>query len=44
VTLGVAKTNPARCLYQQLGFVVTYEDERKFYMRLEYDAATPTRS
>ena len=31
--LGVVKTNPALPLYQRLGFRVTHEDERKFYMR-----------
>jgi GNAT superfamily N-acetyltransferase len=35
VTLGVVKTNPARRLYYRLGFRVTHEDDRKFYMRLE---------
>jgi GNAT superfamily N-acetyltransferase len=33
VTLGVVKTNPARKLYDRLGFRVTHEDDRKFYMR-----------
>jgi ribosomal protein S18 acetylase RimI-like enzyme len=33
VTLGVVKTNPARRLYERLGFCVTHEDERKLYMR-----------
>jgi len=33
VTLGVVKTNPAWRLYDRLGFRVTHEDERKFYMR-----------
>jgi ribosomal protein S18 acetylase RimI-like enzyme len=33
VTLGVVKTNPARRLYERLGFGVTHEDEYKFYMR-----------
>ena len=33
LTLGVVKTNPALPLYQRLGFRVTHEDERKFYMR-----------
>jgi ribosomal protein S18 acetylase RimI-like enzyme len=35
MTLGVVKTNPARRLYERLGFRVTDEDERKFYMRRE---------
>jgi ribosomal protein S18 acetylase RimI-like enzyme len=33
VTLGVVKTNPALRLYKRLGFRVTHEDDRKFYMR-----------
>jgi ribosomal protein S18 acetylase RimI-like enzyme len=33
VCLGVAKINPALRLYERLGFRVTDEDERKFYMR-----------
>jgi ribosomal protein S18 acetylase RimI-like enzyme len=33
LTLGVVKTNPALRLYERLGFRVTHEDERKFYMR-----------
>lgn len=33
VTLGVIKANPARRLYERLGFRTTHEDERKFYMR-----------
>ena len=33
VTLGVVKTNPARRLYERLGFRVTHEDARKLYMR-----------
>jgi GNAT superfamily N-acetyltransferase len=35
VTLGVVKTNPALRLYERLGFRITHEDERKFYMRRE---------
>ena len=35
VTLGVVKTNPARNLYERLGFRITHEDDRKFYMRRE---------
>jgi GNAT superfamily N-acetyltransferase len=38
VTLGVVKTNPARRLYERLGFRITHEDDRKFYMRREADA------
>jgi ribosomal protein S18 acetylase RimI-like enzyme len=33
VTLGVVKTNPALRLYGRLGFRITHEDERKYYMR-----------
>jgi ribosomal protein S18 acetylase RimI-like enzyme len=35
VTLGVVKTNPALRLYQRLGFCITHDDDRKFYMRRE---------
>jgi ribosomal protein S18 acetylase RimI-like enzyme len=35
VTLGVVKTNPALRLYRRLGFRVTHDDDRKFYMRRE---------
>ena len=35
VTLGVVKTNPARRLYERLGFRISHQDERKFYMRRE---------
>jgi GNAT superfamily N-acetyltransferase len=38
VTLGVVKINPARRLYERLGFHTTHEDDRKFYMRREADA------
>ena len=37
VTLGVVKTNPARRLYERLGFRVTHEDQYKFYMRRQPD-------
>ena len=33
--LGVVKLNPARRLYERLGFKVTHEDDRKFYMKHE---------
>jgi ribosomal protein S18 acetylase RimI-like enzyme len=33
ITLGVVKSNPARGLYERLGFRITDEDNRKFYMR-----------
>jgi ribosomal protein S18 acetylase RimI-like enzyme len=39
VTLGVVKTNPALRLYERLGFRVTHEDDRKFYMRREASTA-----
>jgi GNAT superfamily N-acetyltransferase len=35
MTLGVVKSNPAKRLYERLGFHVTNEDDRKFYMRRE---------
>jgi GNAT superfamily N-acetyltransferase len=35
VTLGVVKINPARRLYERLGFQRTHEDRHKVYMRLE---------
>ena len=44
VTLGVVKTNPARRLYERLGFAVTHADARKFYMRRACNAAAPPRS
>jgi len=37
VTLGVVKSNPARNLYERLGFRITHEDDRKFYMRHELE-------
>jgi ribosomal protein S18 acetylase RimI-like enzyme len=40
LTLGVVKTNPALRLYERLGFRVTHEDERKFYMRRDSPAAS----
>jgi GNAT superfamily N-acetyltransferase len=40
VTLGVVKTNPARHLYERLGFRITHDDDRKFYMRREAGGAT----
>jgi len=36
VTLGVVKSNPAKRLYERLGFVVTREDGSKFYMRRDW--------
>ena len=38
VTLSVVKANPAFRLYQRLGFRVTHEDDRKFYMRRDLDS------
>jgi len=38
VTLAVVKTNPALRLYARLGFRITHEDDRKFYMRRDPDA------
>lgn len=37
--LGVVKTNPAKRLYERLGFRTSHEDDRKFYMRREPDTA-----
>jgi ribosomal protein S18 acetylase RimI-like enzyme len=37
VTLGVMKGNPARRLYERLGFRITDEDKYKFYMRRDAD-------
>jgi GNAT superfamily N-acetyltransferase len=42
VTLGVVKINPARHLYERLGFRITHEDDRKFYMRREADGSPPS--
>jgi GNAT superfamily N-acetyltransferase len=44
MTLAVVKINPAKRLYDRLGFRVTHEDDRKFYMRRELDTATAARS
>ena len=41
VTLGVAKINPALRLYQRLGFRITHEDDRKFYMRRDPGTEAP---
>jgi ribosomal protein S18 acetylase RimI-like enzyme len=41
ITLGVVKTNPAKRLYERLGFHTTHENDRKFYMRREPGAVTP---
>ena len=37
VCLAVVKINPAVRLYERLGFHVTHEDDRKFYMRRDPD-------
>jgi ribosomal protein S18 acetylase RimI-like enzyme len=41
VTLGVVKTNPALRLYERLGFQITHEDDRKFYIRCGLAAPLP---
>ena len=41
VTLGVVKINPALRLYERLGFMITHEDDHKFYMRREPQGAVP---
>lgn len=38
IALGVVKINPARRLYERLGFKITHEDQYKVYMRRESDA------
>ncbi len=38
--LSVVKINPARALYERLGFRVTHEDDRKFYMKRDIDAGS----
>jgi GNAT superfamily N-acetyltransferase len=38
MTLAVVKINPALRLYERLGFHTTYEDDRKFYMRRDFDS------
>jgi len=44
VTLGVVKTNPALRLYQRLGFRITHQDDRKFYMRRQASPAPTSRT
>jgi GNAT superfamily N-acetyltransferase len=39
VRLAVVKTNPALRLYERLGFHITHEDDRKFYMTRNPDIA-----
>ena len=42
VCLAVVKINPALRLYERLGFQVTHEDDRKFYMKRDPDGAVST--
>src|SRR5262249_17031621 len=44
VRLNVVKINPARRLYERLGFQVTHEDDRKVYMKLDPGMAAPSSS
>ena len=37
VRLNVVRINPARRLYERLGFRVTHADDRKFYMKRDAD-------
>jgi GNAT superfamily N-acetyltransferase len=39
VRLNVVRINPVRRLYERLGFRVTHEDDRKFYMKRDPDVA-----
>jgi GNAT superfamily N-acetyltransferase len=39
VRLNVVRINPARRLYERLGFRVTHEDDRKLYMKRDPDLA-----
>ena len=41
VRLNVVKINPARRLYERLGFRITHEDDRKFYMTLNPNMEEP---
>ena len=41
VRLGVVKINPALRLYKRLGFRITHEDDRKFYMRRDPGIEAP---
>jgi hypothetical protein len=40
VRLNVLRINPAVRLYERLGFQITLEDDRKFYMNRDPDMAT----
>jgi GNAT superfamily N-acetyltransferase len=42
VCLAVVKINPALRLYERLGFKITHEDDRKFYMKRDLDSAVST--
>jgi len=42
VCLAVVKINPALRLYERLGFQITHEDDRKFYMKRDPDSAVST--
>ena len=42
IMLGVVKSNPAKRLYERLGFRTTHEDGRKYYMRREPDRTEAT--
>jgi ribosomal protein S18 acetylase RimI-like enzyme len=44
VRLSVAKINPARGLYERLGFQITHEDDRKLYMTRDPNMRGPTGS
>jgi GNAT superfamily N-acetyltransferase len=37
IRLNVVRINPARRLYERMGFRVTHEDDRKFYMKRDAD-------
>lgn len=41
VRLNVVKINPARRLYERMGFRVTHEDDRKLYMTFNSSRADP---
>ena len=41
VCLSVVKINPALRLYERLGFRITHEDDRKFYMKRDPDMVAP---